>query len=237
MQAAVGNGRGPWSANATFRAAAGGYIRDNEVFDPLTNGRTVGNVFGPTTFGPNGITLLDHSSHVTYRLPVNLQAGEVSMMILGADEGSPGQKSKVFSMQEGDDEGDITTDDYRMSAELRGRQYDPPGSVTFRIIPGDDHSYDGARRQLNFDSSRWYFWRFTWRTGFALLEVKEDGPNGRTIYSQGQGGWSHPYRPEPHLIHLGAPIGRACECDATMPGITIKNLWASSSPRPAFAGE
>ena len=74
----------------TFRAPAGGYIRDNEVFDPLTNGRTAGNVFGPTTFGPNGITLLDHSSHVTYRLPVNLQEGELSMMILGADEGIAG---------------------------------------------------------------------------------------------------------------------------------------------------
>jgi hypothetical protein len=237
VQAAAGNGRGPWSANGTFRAPAGGYIRDNEVFDPLTTGRTAGNLFGPTTFGPNGITLLDHSSHVTYRLPVNLQEGELSMMILGADEGNEGDKSKVFSMQEGEDENDITDDDYRMTAELRGRQYGAPGSVVFRFIPGDGHSYDSERIQINFDSSRWYFWRFTWSPGSAHLEVKEDGPNGRTIYSRGQGGWSHAYRPEPHFIHLGSPIGRACACDATMPGITIKNVWASSRPRPAFPGE
>jgi hypothetical protein len=237
LRAAVDNGRGPWSANASFRSPAGGYVRDNEVFDPLTNGKTAGNIFGPATFGPDGITLLDFSSHVTYRLPVNLQAGELSMMILGADEGSPGDKSKVFSMQEGPDENDITDDDYRFTAELRGRQYGAPGSVTYRIIPGDGHSYDGDRRQLNFNRSRWYFWRFTWSTGSARLEVKEDGPNGRTIYSVGQGGWSHPYRPDPHFIHLGAPIGRACACDATMPGITIKNVWASSRPRPAFPGE
>jgi hypothetical protein len=237
VQAAAGNGRGPWSANGTFRAPAGGYIRDNEVFDPLTTGRTAGNLFGPTTFGPNGITLLDHSSHVTYRLPVNLQEGELSMMILGADEGNEGDKSKVFSMQEGEDENDITDDDYRMTAELRGRNYGQPGSVTYRFIPGDGHSYDGDRRQINFDSSRWYFWRFTWRNGFARLEVKEDGPGGRTIYSVDQGGWSHAYRPVPHFIHLGAPIGRASALDATMSGITIKNVWASSRPRPAFPGE
>ena len=126
-QAAVGNSRGPWSAAATFRSPSGGYIRDNEVFDPLTNGKTAGNVFGPTQFSANGITLIGHDSHVTYRLPVNLQAGELSMMILGADEGSEGDKSKVFAMQEGEDEGDITDDDYRFTAELRGRNYGAPG--------------------------------------------------------------------------------------------------------------
>ena len=43
---------GPWSANATFRAPAGGYVRGNEVLDPLTNGRTAGDISGPTTFVP-----------------------------------------------------------------------------------------------------------------------------------------------------------------------------------------
>jgi hypothetical protein len=237
VQAAVGNARGPWSAVANFRSPSGGYIRDNEVFDPLTNGKTAGNVFGPTTFSANGITLIGHESHVTYRLPVNLQAGELSMMILGADEGSEGDKSKVFAMQEGDDEGDLTDDDYRFTAELRGRNYGAPGSVTYRIIAGDGVSRDGARVQLNFTRSRWYFWKFTWQTGSCNLQVREDGPNGRVIFSSSIGTGSHPYRPEPHLIHLGAPIGRAGALDATLPGITIKNVWASSRPRPAFPGE
>ena len=74
-------------------------------------------------------------------------------------------------MQEGEDENDITDDDYRLTAELRGRNYGAPGSVTYRIIAGDGDSCDGDRRQINFDSSRWYFWRFTWRSGSARLEV------------------------------------------------------------------
>jgi hypothetical protein len=238
VRALFAGAAGPWSANATFRAPAGGYIRDNEVMDPLTNGRTAGAVFGAVEFiQGQGARLVGPDSHITYRLPTNLQGGELSMMILGADEGSPGDKSKVFSMQEGEDEADITDDDYRFTAELRGRNYGAPGSVTYRIIAGDGVSRDGARVQLNFDSSRWYFWRFTWQTGSARLEVKQDGPNGNTIYSSSVGTGSHPYRPEPHFIHLGSPMGRAGANDATMPGIIIKNVWASSRPRPAFPGE
>jgi hypothetical protein len=238
VRAVFADATGPWSANATFRAPAGGYIRDSEVFDPLTTGTTVGAIIGGVEFlSGQGARLISFDSHITYRLPVTLEAGELSMMILGADEGNPGDKTKVFSMQEGEDEGDLTNDDYRFTAELRGRNYGAPGSVTYRIIAGDGESRDGARIQLNFESSRWYFWRFTWRTGSALLEVKQDGPNGNTIYASAIGTGSHPYRPNPHFIHLGAPIGRAGAIDATMPGIIIKNVWASSRPRPAFPGE
>jgi hypothetical protein len=238
VQAAVNNGRGPWSPAASFRSPSGGYIRDNEVFDPLTNGKTAANLFGPTEFiAGQGLRLLDFGSHATYRLPVTLEAGEFSLMVLGGDEGSPGDKSKIFSMQEGDDEGNITNDDYRFTGELRGANYGAPGSITYRIIAGDGESRDGARVQVNFDSSRWYFWKFTWQTGSATLEVREDGPAGRVIYSSTIGTGSHPYRPNPHLVHLGAPIGRASALDATMPGIIIKNVWVSSRPRPAFPGE
>lgn len=238
VRATYSGASGPWSSAASFKSPSGGYIRGNEVFDPLTNGKTAGDISGPTQFiQGQGLKLLGHESYVTYRLPQNLQGGELSMMILGADEGTEGDKSKVFSMQEGPDVNDITDDDYRFTAELRGRNYGTPGAVTYRIIAGDGKSRDGARVGLNFNSSRWYFWRFTWQTGSARLEVKEDGPNGRTIYNSGIGTGSHPYRPDPHYIHLGAPFGRAGAMDATLPGGIYKNVWASSRPRPQFPGE
>jgi len=230
---------GSWSSDGTFKSPVGAFIRGNEVRDPLTIGRTVGEIRGPAQFGPNGLTLIAHESHVLYRLPQTLQAGQFSMMILGADEGSEGDKSKVFAMQEGPDEGDITDDDYRMTAELRGNRYPAPGSVTFRIITGDalNSVHDGDRRPLNFSSSRWYFWSFVWRTGFAELTVRQDGPNGNIIYRSSEGTGTHPYRPAEHLVYLGAPIGRAGPMDATLPGGTYKNLWVSARPRPAFPGE
>ena len=127
-------------------------------------GRTVGEIRGPVQFTPDGLKLLAHESHVLYRLPVTLKAGQFSMMIKGADEGSEGDKSKVFSMQEGPEENDITTDDYRMTGELRGANYAEPGAITCRIIMGDDVSRDCPRQQKSFNSSRWYFWSFSWKS-------------------------------------------------------------------------
>ena len=196
IRAAYQGALGSWSADGTFKSPVGAYIRGNEVRDPLTIGRTVGETRGPVQFIPGvGLKLLAHESHVLYRLPQNLQAGEVSMMILGADEGSEGDKSKVFAMQEGPDEGDVTDDDYRMTAELRGANYSTPGAVTCRIIAGDGVSRDCPRVVLNFDSSRWYFWRFTWRTGQARLQVIRDSETGQSVYDQTIGAGSHAYKP------------------------------------------
>lgn len=235
VRALLDDARGPWAAFSNFRSAAGGYIRGNEVFDPLTNGKTVGEVRGPVEFiQGQGAKLVSPDSHIRYVLPVNLQGGEFSMMVLGADEGAPGDKSKIFSMQEGPFEGDITDDDYRMTAELRGRNYGAPGSVAFRIICGDGVSRDGERHQVNFNSSRWYFWRFSWRTGTARLEVRLDNRNGSAVYDRTIGTGSHPYRPDPHYLYIGVPMGRNGALDATLPGGIYKNVWASSNPRPNF---
>jgi len=233
---------GPWSSAASFKSPVGGYIRGDELYDPLYNGKTVAapqDVVDATFVANEGIRLNSNFSRVTYKLPVTLQAGEMSVMVKGADEGNSGDKTKIMSMQEGF--GDLTTNDYRFTAELRGNMYPLPGAVQFRLITGDareeDSIFDSARIQLNFNSSRWYFWQFTWRTGRADLVVREDGPRGRVIYNQGRGTGTHPYRPETHVIHLGAPVGRAGPQDATMPGGVYKNLWVSSRPRPVFAGE
>jgi hypothetical protein len=243
VRATFNNLVGPWSPVSVFRSPdiPQPYMRLNgagtEIFDPLTNGKTVGTIFGPTQFIPGvGLKLIDHSSHVTYALPANLQAGELSIMITGVDEGSPGDKSKVMSMQEGPEEFDITDDDYRFTAELRGRSYNPAGAVTFRIITGggDENVFDATRLPVNFTDTRWYFWKFTWSTGSARLEVREDSPTGPILYSQSRNTGTHPYRPTPHLVHLGSPIGRNGAIDATIAGLTVKDVWLSSSPRPVF---
>lgn len=231
---------GAWSSAASFRAPAGGYIRGSEIFDPLSNGTTVGVPVGPTQFVQGkGIQLLDHSSHVTYTLPTTLEAGEMSVMVTGFDEGSPGDKSKIMSMQEGF--GDITTNDYRFTAEKRGRSYPVPGAVTFRMINGDsrneDFINDGFRTGVAFSDEIWYFWKITWNNTSGSLEVRENGPSGRVIYARSVGTNGHAYRPVPHVVHLGAPVGRGGPQDATVPGAIFKNLWVSSRPRPAFPGE
>jgi len=223
-----------WSSDGTFKSPVGAFMRGSEVRDPLTIGRTVGEIRGPVTFSANGAKLLAHESHILYRLPVTLQAGQFSMMILGADEGSEGDKSKVFAMQEGPEEGDVTSDDYRMTAELRGANHSAPGAVTCRIIMGDGVSRDCVRVQKNFDSSRWYFWSFSWQTGSARLTVRQDSETGPVLYDNQIGTGSHPYKPDQHFLYLGVPAGRAGLIDATLPGGTYKNVYVGPGPRPAF---
>ncbi len=231
---------GPWSSSASFLTPElRAYIRGAELYDPLTDGETVGTIVGPANFVPGvGLRLGSQLSHVDYRLPETLTAGEFSVMITGIDEGSPGDKSKVMSMQE--DSGDIITNDYRFTVELRGRDYPSPGMIVFRIITGDASNEgaiaDAQRSQpsKNMSDERWYFWKATWDIGWARVEVREDGPTGAIIWGQTVRTNGHPYRPVPHVIHLGAPVGRSGAPAASIPGATYKNVWVSARPRPTF---
>jgi len=47
VQATTQGQNGPWSGDASFKSPVGAFIRGNEVRDPLTIGRTVGEVRGP----------------------------------------------------------------------------------------------------------------------------------------------------------------------------------------------
>ena len=225
---------GPWSSDASFRSPVGAYIRGNEIRDPMTIGRTVGTPIGAVQFVKDGLELLTQESRVTYQLPVTLEAGEMSAMVTGFDEGSPGDKSKIFSMQEGG--GDITTNDYRFTVEKRGRDYCcVPGATTFRIIVGGgEHAiFDGTRLNVGYSDERWYFWKASWGGNFAQVEVREDGPTGRVIYNQ-RVNTNHAYRPSPHMVHLGSPVGRAGPIDASIPGTIYKHVYVGPGPRPAF---
>jgi hypothetical protein len=224
---------GPWSSDASFRSPVGAYIRGNEIRDPLVIGRTVGTPVGATRFVPNGIQLLDSSSHVRYQLPQTLEAGEFSLMVTNVDDGTPGDKSKIMSMQEGT--GDITTNDYRFTVEKRGSNYFLPGATTFRIIVGGgEHAiFDSPRIQVDYSDERWYFWKATWGANFAQVEVRRDSETGQVIYSQ-RVNTNHAYRPQPHMIYLGAPVGRAGPIDASVPGAIFKNIWVGPGPRPNF---
>jgi hypothetical protein len=239
VRARLGDDVGPWSAAATFRTPVGGYITANEIYDPLWTGRTVGQPNG-VTFVNQGARLDGHGSRITYVFQEPLQVGEYSLMSTGYGEDSQGDKTKMMSMQEGF--GNITANDYRFTAEKRGASYETPGAVQFRIIMGDadEHAgriFDSSRVGVPFSDELWYFWKFTWGTGRAALEVRENGPRGRVIYADSRGTGGFNYRPVPHVIHVGANLSRGGEHDSSVPGAIYKNIWVSGRPRPTFPGE
>jgi len=229
VRAAVNNARGPWSSNATFKSPIGGYIRGNEVFDPLTNSKTVGDIIGAVTFIPGvGVRLENFDSHIRYRLPQNLTSGEFSIIITGMATNTEGGKTKVMAMSEG--LSDLITNERRFTVEKRG---DPEGIVAWRVISHEDQiDTEGAEREfVAFDPNQPYLFTTTWN-GFFNLRIQRGGSTGPTIYSKGKN-YRGAYDPDPHYAFIGAPIGRSGPEAATVPGMIVRNVWISPRPRPA----
>lgn len=224
-----GSSIGPWSTPTRFRSRIEGFNRPGELFDPLTNGSTVGTLINATLLPGQGVRLDSLLSRVTYTLPQHIPEGEFSVLATGLTSDSAGDSTKLFSMQQGSS--DITTNPYRATIEKRDN-----GTVAFRFIAGDVNARaDSLRPIVQFNPSATYFWKFTWGNGVALLLVLEGGENGRVVYNQADT-YSGTYRPNPHIAHLGAPPGRGGIDTASVPGAVIWNVWLSSKPRPSGLG-
>jgi hypothetical protein len=233
-RAEVGGDVGPWSARANFVApATNGYIRGNELYDPLFNGKTVGQLMGDVSWVPGvGIKLNSQLGYVQYALPQTLTEGEFSLLVTGMPANTKGSKTKLFAMGQGFD--DIVTNDRRMTIEKRG---DPPGIIAWRFITHDDQvDTEGAERTFyNFLESQTYFFQATWRSNRFNLLIKEGGADGRTVYNLGKNFKGRPYDPNPHVIYLGSPVGRSGEDGASVDRAIIRQVWVSGRPRPGFA--
>lgn len=225
---------GPWSSRATFVAPAStGYIRGSELYDPLMNGKTVGTMVGPLTFIPGvGLKFESQESYVHYTLPQTLTEGEFSLLVTGMPANTDGDKTKLFAMGEGFD--DIVTNNRRMTVEKRG---DPAGIIAWRFITHDDQvDTEGADRVFyNFLASQTYFWKATWRANRFTLSIREGGVDGREVYNKGKNFVGRAYDPTPHVIYLGAPVGRSGAAGASVDQAIIRQVWVSGRERPSFA--
>jgi hypothetical protein len=226
---------GPFSATATFRTRIEGFNRAGELFDPLTNATTVGAAVGNVTLTPGrGVTINTNDSHVRYNLVRTITAGEFSFEADGIQNNSPGDKTKMMAMYDGN--GDITTSDWRLTVEKRDG-----GVIAWRFIAGEpeDEQIDtvgNERVALNFNPGTTYFWRATWGGGFDL-NIFEGGMTGNRIYAFGKG-LAATYEPNPHVCYLGSPIGRAGANDASVVGATWRLVYIADAgkKRPVSLG-
>jgi hypothetical protein len=232
-----------WSPAASFRTRLMGFNRPGELYDPLIHGETVGQTVGNVTFIPGkGAQLNDGLSYVKYLLPQTIAAGEFSMDVEGLRANGPGDKAKVFGMQEG--QGDFITNDYRVDIQYRGVTGVPPNAIQWRVIYGDAddlsvrYEPDTARRFASvflLNPSTTYHWKFTW--GSAIdLQMIENGLGGTVLYDFGMPSPRGAYRPNPHYCYLGAPVGRSGTEAASIAGTIYRNVWIGAQPRPASLG-
>ncbi len=236
-RAEVNNGQyvGSWSALSAFVSPQNvGYISGSELYDPLVNGRTVGAMSGPLTFIPGvGLRFESFHSFVAYVLPQTLNEGEFSLLITGMPANTDGDKTKVISMAQGLG-GDVVTNERRMTVEKRG---DPAGFVAWRFIThGDQVDTEGAEREyVDFQESGTYFMQATWRSNVFRVIIRSGGVDGPTIYNKGKGFEGRAYDPSPHVVYLGMPVGRSGPTGASVDQMTLRQVWVSGRPRPAFA--
>jgi hypothetical protein len=228
---------GPWSATWTFTTPdkPEGYSRPGELYDPLNDGKTIGRVNGSVTFTPEGARMNNLTSYIRYQLASTMTSGEISVLVTGLETNTEGDKTKVMAMIEGPDDNSITTNDRRFTIEKRGN---PAGIIAWRVITSNDQidTVGSQRVKREFSPSRTYLWRATWGSGRFNLQIKEDGANGREIYSFGKG-YKGTYDPNPHVAFVGGPGGRAGADSGTVTGMVVRHLWISTRPRPSFANQ
>jgi len=252
-RAIQGSVTGPWSDTFQFKSKLVGYCRADELYDPLIFGDRLDCVqfIGSTAFVPGkGLKLLNGQSFVRYQLPATITSGEFSVDVEGFTPGYPGDKGKVFGMDNG--QGDFITNPYRVDIQYRGNTGVPPGAITFRALYGSaddlnvryepdsnkriESSAEGSRMNPAFT----YYWKATWGPEFRVV-VKDGGMNatginGRTIYNYGVASLKGRYNPTPHIAYLGAPVGRSGTESAAIPNLTYRNLYIGARPRPDTLG-
>jgi hypothetical protein len=184
----------------------------------------------------------DGTSYVSYRLPSTITNGEFSMDVEGLRPDGPGDKTKVFGMQEG--QSDFITNRYRVDIQYRGSSGFPPNAITFRALYGEaddlDVRYepDTARRFASvflLNPSTVYNWKATWGSEVRVT-VREGGTAGTPIYNHGVPSPNGVYAPSPMYAYLGTPPGRSGIESASIPGAIYRNVWLSSKPRPETLG-
>ena len=239
---------GPWSDSFQFKSKLVGFNRAGELYDPLIHGETIGTIVGSASFVTGkGLRLDNGQSHVRYLLASTITAGEFSMDVEGLAANGPGDKAKVFGMQEG--QGDFITNRYRVDIQYRGVLGFPPNAITFRAVYGDGDDLGKRyepdtntrmRSVYNLNPASTYYWRANWGSEFRVV-VKDGGSNasgvnGATIYDIGMPSLKGTYAPSSHYAYLGAPVGRSGSESASIGGVIYRNVYIGSRPRPDTLG-
>jgi hypothetical protein len=228
VRAIFGGDAGPWSTSASFRSPDGGYIRGKQIFDPLTNGRSVGTVIGGHfVTGPNGGWQADAMDHaIDYDIPTcDACKVEFDVTNFGAGEGmSIGVDVKWFSMGDAPAMAGgfipFRNDPWKMHLEQRsdgdgtGMQLIWRNGAADADSGGDPDYGDHRGKFLNggpnwghsYDNKVWHFVIEWTRTTYQISIGENGGP--QRVWFPGAGstgffGGGHAYAPPNHRLELG----------------------------------
>lgn len=242
-RAVQGTSTGPWSSTSRFRTKISGYNRPGELYDPLSQGLTIGTRVGETTFvAGEGLRLDNQNSYVRYELPATVSSGEFSMEVKGLYPNASSGKLKIFSMSS--TTGNLVGNPYELSVQYRGSDGNPDNCIAFKAVWGSQSVRlepdfgTRAASVVSLDPGRWYFWQGTWNSTSFRLVVRDGGPTGGVVYDRTitAPGGTGPYAPSPHVAFLGATSGVFGSDTGSWAGAVFRNVWLSNKPRPVTLG-
>ena len=234
---------GPWSAPASFIASnTVGYIRGTELYDALTNGKTIGTIGGAgnITWVPGqGIRMNDERAYVVYELQQVFSSGEISVEVTGLNPGGPCCKPRIFSILDRAN-AVSSASKYMINVQYRGAGGAPDNAIAWKAVLGDNaNSLEPNTDKRNasvylLDPSKVYLWQAFWTPTSVRVVVNEGSKTGPLVYdykvdaTSGTTNWN----PEQMFAFLGTNNGTYVPFDGTRAGMTLRNLWVGSTPRP-----
>lgn len=226
-RAVFGGDAGPWSATASFLSPNGGFKRGKEVFDPLTNGQSVGMVIGGHfVTGPNGGWQSDGLDNaIDYDIPTcdsckvefdatNFGNGEGTSILVDVKWFSMGDAAywggflpfrdhpwKMHLEQRSDGDGSGMQVIWRNGAADADTGGDPDyGDHRGKVL------YGGPNWGHSFDNKVWHFVVEWTRTTYQISIGENGGPLKVWFPGAGSSGYfggGHTYAPPNHRIELG----------------------------------
>lgn len=204
-RASAANTNGPFTGAvefSVFTAFRSDVAREGVlVFDPLTNGSTVGDV-GGGEFTPEGWKVIASSNYIVYDLPT-IESGSVEFDITGLDIRNPSRDARhLFIMWDPSIGSDFTANRFRVSLQkLDGRSSINDKWLRLRFIT-QGRQIDDSSTFRGWIPTRVHHIRFEWgREGdvnVARLFVDDD----EKMFFQ----YIRPYIPGVHRIELGAAL-------------------------------
>jgi hypothetical protein len=213
----AGGTSGPFSAVAQFTISGGGAVGPGEtlvVFDPLTNGSTLG-LRGGGTFTQHGWRVNANSDFIRYEVPT-VTNGYVQWENLGlTPRGANDASHMLFGMWD-PSAGGYTRNAFRVHVQkLWNNPHNPPFMRLRWISQGREH--DTGHGFTGWNPSQVYTFRVDWRP---------DGPaNIARVFLDDveimQVSYNRPYSPRTHFIELGIEERNESVIDAIYRNFTV----------------
>lgn len=220
-RASAEGANGPFSTATNFEIESGFNsdkpVDDILVFDPLTNGMSVGAVSGGE-FRSGGWFTTNADSAIRYRIPTTVN-GFVEFDVKGLRNPNPNSNKRNLMIMWDPSRGDYTENPFRVHIAKFDTNLVNRWHMRLRFISNGQEANTGINK-FDWDPNRTYHFRLEWGSFPAIVSSQRARVilDGREIMARN---YDNLYRPSTHWVELGmAPRSETLE-QVTYSNVTI----------------